>query len=277
MREIALLFSVFLVCCLFSGHALGGDDPLEVLWITDDSWIRHDAQFLRKEPMVDALLVICRRTIPDQLTRLEVLRTVRRYFPRTYEKLVGNYEFIVLKSMEIAHFTQVHLEWMRKAIEEEGLGGLTEMYIARSSYLTPSAWAESPLSTVFPNDAGAVVGEGEGYDLVKGSFELIVNDDPTLPPVLTRYSDYMFLEYWYEAFRYMLPKEGARTYAWAKTDTITRFTTTRKGIFDYLLGWQYGKGYTWSLGGISGAYTWWSGEYERRIYLGGDAFFAMLG
>ena len=67
----------------------------------------------------------------------------------------------------------------------------------------------------------------------------------------------------------MIPRQGASIYAWGETKKIIQFTTTREGTFPFLLGWQYGKGYTWCVGATSSLSLW-------RVDYGPDAYFAML-
>jgi hypothetical protein len=85
------------------------------------------------------------------------------------------------------------------------------------------------------------------------------------------------LHYWYGATAYMIPKEGSQIYAWVDVGIIPTFITTREGKFPFLLGWEYGEAYTWNVGEIYySSDFWWSGEYQGDIYLGADAYIAML-
>jgi len=145
-RALALALSGFLACSLFSGLAVGRDDPLEVLWCTDiKAYLWTDLPYVRKEPMIEAIIIPAHNTRTDTET-LEVRKVMRQYFPRTYEELTTKYEFIVLKDIDTSLFTPAQLDWMRKAIEEEGLGSLSE----DSVFWYPSRWAQSTISDAFP-------------------------------------------------------------------------------------------------------------------------------
>jgi hypothetical protein len=69
----------------------------------------------------------------------------------------------------------------------------------------------------------------------------------------------------------MIPRPGASVYAWAKTDILLQFTSSRKGIFPFILGWQYGEGYTWCIGTPSSLYFW-----SHYTDFGPDVYFSMV-
>ena len=262
MRPVALVMCGFLACSLFSNLALGKDGPIEVLWVTLQGAVNEDYAYTLKEPMIDAIICPAAKW-GTPLTTLECRRYTRLYYPRTYKVMVDKYEFIVLKDMDFSFFTSAQIEWIGKAVEEAGLGGLIEVWVMDRC----PDWAYLTFWDAFPDDVAAVLAADEGYD-VCGSFEIVINEDPTLPPVLTRYKDFLTHSFWYLYASYMIPRQGARIYAWAKTEKMPEFAASRTGIFPFVLGWQYGRGYAWCEGSTNSLS--WACEY------GPDAYFSML-
>ena len=60
-------------------------------------------------------------------------------------------------------------------------------------------------------------------------------------------------------------------YAWAQTEILPQFSTTRQGTFPYILGWEYGNAYTWCIGGPSSL-----GAWHHDFDYGPDAYFSMV-
>jgi len=80
------------VCPLFCGLAAGRDDPLEVLCIVPANWyyFGYTAAELKEEPMIDATIIPASEWGGFRQVMFssdQVRRTIRRYFPRSYEDL----------------------------------------------------------------------------------------------------------------------------------------------------------------------------------------------
>ena len=257
---------VLLVCCWDTSQ---GADPIEVLCTGHTGSMPFMAAMLGREPMTDAVIIPTRIHGVTDITPATVHRYMRLYFPRTYEDLTDRYEFLLLRGIDATYFSAAHLEWMRRAFEEAGLGGLQDRSVmsSTSGYSTP--WAQSSTSDAFPNDAKTVI----AVDYSKhGSMEVILNEDPSLPPVFTPYRDLLSYQAGQGGYTMMIPREGSQTYFRSKIDSYSEFSYPEPGVFPHTLGWRYGKGYTWSLMDYSLSGFW--GEAMNPY--GSDAYFGML-
>jgi hypothetical protein len=186
IRIVALSLFGVIICSLLCHSTVGRDDPLEVLWITtlgSENWY---GLYIKKEPLVDVTLVPTGNIYYEVEYNREACRATRRYFPRNYGQLL-EYEFILLNNWHFSCFTLSQLEWMRRAVAEEGRGGMI-----RSGVNWHREWAHLTVWDVFPDDVEAAL--AQQYSDIRGSFRMIVNEDPTLPPVIARYKDYLELE-----------------------------------------------------------------------------------
>jgi hypothetical protein len=105
-----------------------------------------------------------------------------------------------------------------------------------------------------------------------GPLEVILNEDPNIPDVVKIYKDVIKYEIGGWGSNLMIPKEGSQIYLWAKTGLFPEFAFPEPGLFPHILGWRYGKGYTWSVQDILGAAFWHEGENPY----GTDVMIAML-
>lgn len=287
-QGLAWVLSVFLICSLVPGRVLGRDDPLEVLCFTYANVIGDIYLDLKEEPMIQATVIPSTEWLGYGmigLTTDQVRKYIRRYFPRTYEELTRKYEFILLYSggahLDFSYFTSSQVGWMGRAIEEAGLGGLQDKSVTSGLTQYGDQWAQTSLSEVFPNDADAVLEAlAEDAQLTPlGPGKVTINDDPILPRVLSPYEDLLDQNPWTGMAFLMIPREGSQIYAWLETHPVPGFAGyLNPGIYPYVLGWRYGKGYTWSLaeGGMQGMFRK-QGVCEEGPYVyGHDAFFGML-
>jgi len=288
IRSTAVVCLGLLICSLFSGLALARDDPLEVLCLTGFNFLPWTYQELKEEPMIDAIVIPAEQGLGFVTRREysadEVRKFIRRYFPRSYEELTGKYEFIMLWSagghIEFSYFTSTQLGWMKKAVEEGGLGGLHDRGVTSMIVEYAQKWAQSTLSDAFPSDADAVMATVEtSANQLKtlGPGEVVFNIDPSLPKVFTPYADFIKGVTVYGGL--MIPREGCQTYAWTKTHAVPGFDGyLGPGTYPYVLGWRYGKGYAWSIAeaGFDGIF-YKAGVYREGPYVWGhDIFFGML-
>ena len=287
-----LVFTTFLVLSLTP--AAGRDDPIEVLCLAAAQVVPHYQQVLRKEPMFDVTYMPTNQYYghdyhPEYSDR-EVRRFIRRYFPRSYEDLTENCEFILMLSgtgpyepsvsTGWEYFTDQQIEMMRRGIEEGGLGALKEG--------TPSwqseQWAGLSLSDAFPEDFDALLAEDDRGRWGRG--RVVINNDPSLPPVLKPYRNLTMCGYHHYhtqmGANLMIPRQGSQTYAWYVNDAFSEYAYPESGWIPFVLGWRYGEGYTWSLAwaAFSGFFT--TGELPERhpdagTYLyGHDASFGLV-
>ncbi len=270
---MALVLSSFLACSLLPGLAVGRDDPLEVLCVVGPGSVRGYITRFGREPLTDAVVMPGREwygflpgTSPS-----DVRRMMRLYFPRSYEDMIERYEFILLGSVDASYFTSMQSGWLVKAIEDGGLGALKDSSVGMSGI--GHSWARSRISEAFPVDADAVVRTDYSRH---GPCEYTINEDPSLPPVLTPFKDTFRLSFaiyqWPSHPRLMIPMEGSQTYSWVRANAFREFAYPEKGTFPHVLGWRYGKGYTWCIADYAFGDFW-----DPRLHeYGPDVMFRMM-
>lgn len=245
-------------------------DPLEVLCTGHASGMPLMAAILKREPMTDAIVIPTRIGSANiDISSGTVRRYMRLYFPRTYQELTTKYEFMLLEQIDCFYFTPTQFEWMRRSVQEAGLGGLQDRSVMSMHLHLSSSWAQSVLSDAFPNDADAVVLTDYHKN---GNLEIVLNEDPALPDVVKAYKDVLVFEVGWWGNNLMIPRDGSETYTWSKTDVFQEFSYPRPGFFPHILGWRYGSGYTWSVQDILGASFW----NEAINPYGTDVMIAML-
>jgi len=246
-----------------------GADPIEVLCTGHVGSMPLMAALLEREPMTTAVIIPTRIHGITEVTPATIARYMRLYFPRAYEELIQRYEFLLLRGIDAVYFSATQLEWMRRAFEDAGLGGLQDRSVMSSTlgYATP--WAQSSTSDAFPNDASAVVAADYSK---QGSMEVLLNEDPSLPAIFTPYKDLLSYQAGQGGYTLMIPREGSETYMWSKIGSFSEFSYPEPGVFPHTLGWRYGKAYTWSLMDYSGSGFW---GQDMNPY-GMDAYLGML-
>ncbi len=262
--------SILVILLLVSFPIARGTDMLEVLCTGSAGSMSFMAAVLRREPMTDAVIIPTRvssRAI--DVTHEVVKRYMRLYFPRSYGDLVDDYEFLILRGIDSTFFTSNQMEWMRRSIEEDGLGALQDRSVMSSltSYSLP--WAESVLSEAFPNDADSVVSVDYSRH---GPMNIVINDDRTLPGVLRPYAEVFPYHIGSNGLTMMIPKAGSREFSWCKCGSYAEFAYPEPGTFPHTLGWRYGEGYTWSIMDYS-AQGFWGGNQNPY---GLDAYWGLL-
>jgi len=198
------------------------------------------------EPLVDLLQVPSRDELGYLGGEEEMKRFIRIYFPRNYERL-REYDFFLLDSVNIWHFEDQQVIWMRDAIAEGSAGWNTcsVMSISSQRYMP---WCESVLQEAFPNDAPAVCSRSAvGYQ--NTFFSMRINRD--FPePVLTP-----FIPLGVEDVRgsqtswVIIPRQGAVTMA----HFVGNYPPVL-GDAPFIITWDYGEGRSLTTGAMS----WWS-------------------
>ncbi len=198
-------------------------------------------KWFAEEPLVEGLFVPTR---PGGVVEIEdIKRFVRIYFPRTYEEL-RSYDFIMLHSPVMYHFSQGQARWMYEAVVE-GSACLSAPSCMSVDADINGAWVASILSQVVPNDCAAVL--SAGGPMGQNYFKIRVNR--AFPePVLTPFLELGIEEFvGYKAYR-IIPREGAATLAW------------NLGSFEedvpYMAAWEFGKARTMTLGDSFGLQFW---------------------
>jgi hypothetical protein len=274
---LALELLVVFLCCISLATAVGREDPLEVLCLVQANWFDPkwpQPTYFEREPLFDMTYIPASKWLgfnPSGFSTNQGRRYIRRYFPRSYQELTGSYEFLLLYGRELVFslFTHEQLGWMKKAIEEDGMGGLQGLSVISQQRQYAEQWAGISLSDTFPNDADAVVLACEGPYFEFLWSEIEISEAATLPKVFTSYRDdsgRWLLDLRMGYGPRMIARDGAQVYAWFL-----------HGDSPYVLGWRYGEGYTWSLAQVGMGGMFGKPVHKGTSYVYGyDAFFGML-
>ncbi len=178
---------------------------------------------------------------------------------------------------------------MKRGIEEEGLGALHGLSTdgiwewGGISKSRPERWAGLSLSDAFPNDFDALLAEDEW--MRSGNGRIIINDNPSLPPVLRPYRNLTMLGYHpyntQMAGNLMIPRQGSQIYSWTVMDAFSEYAYPKPGWIPHILGWRYGEGYTWSIEDPAFMSFFTSGDighgrYAGTYLYGHEAFFGLV-
>ena len=269
-KRYAIMASFCLLCLIVLPEGVPRGDPLEVLCTGHASAMPLMSAILKREPMTNAIVIPTRIGSANIGLQPSTLRRyMRLYFPRTYEELVRKYEFLLLEQIDSNYFTHKQFEWMRKSVEEGGLGGLQDRSVMSMHSWLSDIWAQSVLSDAFPNDADAVV---EINYHRNGPLKIILNEDARIPDVVKAYKHVLNFQVGQWGNNLIIPKKGSEIYTWSKTGVFPEVSYPDPGLFPHILGWRYGKGYTWSVQDILGASFW----HEGNNPYGTDVMIAMI-
>jgi len=194
--------------------------------------------FFLSEPLTDPL-VIPSRDLPGGYK--EGRKTVRVYFPRTYEDL-ASYDFIIFAGTDVLYFTQTQQRWIHDAIRDHGMGGLNSRSVLSGIYYPQ--WVSSVAQKAFPNDVDAVI-KGLWWKF-HTSMQIVLNEDPALPPVMTMFEGKPIK--WtlsnYDAM-VVRPRPGSTIWSWIR-GPFPELAIPKPGYTPHLISWKYGKGTTWT-------------------------------
>jgi len=153
---------------------------------------------------------------------------MRLYLPRTEETLYNEFDVIVEDGMDAGHLPDNFHHWMKKAIEEAGLGFI--MADDSSSFATSgrhTSWYGFPIGDVLPvTDVAQIFREHHGYRIVPAEG---YEDHP-----LMRNIPWNEVRIW--AHNRPDPKEGSIVLAWMSEEIAWNID---KPVIAY---WDYGNG-----------------------------------
>ncbi len=249
-------FCTLIVLLLLNGNCQGSDKKVDTLMVGKGAgklpmgW--------SSEPLVDFTNVPMGDYFVYRIE--EARRMVRLYFPRT-EEAMAEFEFLWLNAVYVESLTLSQIESLRSAIVNGGSGSLTEGGGLTKNWVegVNRPWVESTLADAFPNDPDASdLWEKYKNSLGPRGYQVVVNKNPSLPPVIS-----MFLPLGIEELRssylvLMKPQQGAITWAWARG--------AYPGIIGedppLILSWEFGQGMTWTIGQVGGP----EGLWRQQIY-----------
>ncbi len=237
---IQLWLATCLLLVLWSGQISVGQSHERIKMIltgrVSEGYLIRD--FFLSEPLTDPLMIPSRE-LPGGYAAGR--RYVRAYFPRTYGR-VAEYGFVIFAGTDMLYFTQSQQTMIHDAIRDQGMGGLNSRSLLSGIY--NRQWVESVTQLAFPNDVWAVYTGLWWKPHV--SMEIVLNEDPSLPPVLIMFKDKPIS--WklgdYDAMM-VRPREGAIIWSWIK-GPFHEVAMPKRGYSPHLISWEYGKGMTWT-------------------------------
>lgn len=86
-------------------------------------------------------------------SRSDVLKFMRQYMPRTYQRLVDTYDEILLSDFEVDVITEEQFVWMERSVREDGMGlGKYEMNYDPGHFSTFGRFVASAIYDALPAD-----------------------------------------------------------------------------------------------------------------------------
>ena len=197
-----------------------------------------------------------------------ILRSVRMYFPRTYEDLAA-FDFMMLDSPVVSYFGDDGIRWMRRAIEEGRTGATTMNSLLSKHQFCFLPFLTSELADVFPLDGIRVAEYAGGLGSTKlsmkigtpyaGAFHVRVNRDA--PPVFTPFLNLGIEKFVGGGGYLMFAKPGAFIWMWS----VGNHPEIAPEV-PYLMSWKYEKGLTWSLSDNL-RHGWWGWDTPAETHI----------
>ena len=267
-KGLAVIAFILVMCTLSSIHA---EEPIDVLCLgAVESQLAPYIGWFKMEPCIRGHYVPARFYEGGWSGEHseDILRSVRMYFPRTYEEL-SDHDFMMLDSPVVSYFGDKGIRWMRMAVEEGKTGATTMNSLLSKHRFCFQPFLLSELADVFPLDGMRVVEYSGGLDADKlsmkigtpyeGPFHVRVNRDA--PAVFTP-----FLSLGLESFvggggYLMFARPGAFIWMWSVGNHPEIAPET-----PYLMSWDYGKGIAWSLSDNL-RHGWWGWDTPAETHI----------
>ena len=215
--------------------------------------------FLDPDPSVRYTLVPTSGYYAVPLGDEEAKRYVKQYFPRTYEALTS-YEFIMYSIPYVVPLTAKQISWLKTAVEAGDCSALTDQGGLRMDVQYAEFWVSCGMSSLFANDAEQVLRTGRvPYSNARWRLR-VLRDAPKqvlLPLVPLGLEQIPAL-----GLFYVVPKEGSIALAEA-VGTFTDIPGSPTSA-PWLLYYEYGKGFTWTLCD-NFVNPFWCGMYYGRV------------
>jgi hypothetical protein len=232
---------LILLLVLSLGTATGSDNRIKILAAcragTRISVVRG---WFLTEPTLTGTVVPSRTT--DATATEEVQKTIRIYFPRSFEELEG-YGFILLGCVDMDFFTVKQATWMYEAITGSGLGGMNTRSVHSMSTAWSGPWMNSILSDAFPNDVPAVVNSAHYRAETFAIGSLAVNDREGIPQIVLPFRESIEGRIQVEGVL-TIPRQGSTVYTWVRSTLMD--SGERAGYIAHLFSWSYQNGTTFT-------------------------------
>ena len=197
-----------------------------------------------------------------------IMRSVRMYFPRTYEDVSG-FDFIMFDSPVVSYFGGKGIRWLRMAVEEGHSSATTMNSLLSKHQFCFLPFLESELAEVFPLDGVRVAEYAGGLGATKlsmkigtpyqGAFRVRLNREA--PPAFSPFLSLGLEEFVGGGGYLMFQKPGAFVWMWSVGNHPDVAPET-----PYLMSWKFGEGLAWSLSDNL-RHGWWGWDTPAETHI----------
>ncbi len=158
------------------------------------------------------------------LTNQEAIKMTRIYTPRTLERLLDQYDMLLLLEPKMQWFSLTEMDRFKRSVDA-GVSVLLTMWGQDPGYLS---LVQTELANVFPQDFPQVHKTAE---LAPFRIEVVENN----PPVLDVFIPLGIERITGEDTRPMFPKQGSTVWAWANKPSLSKIPKD-----EFIISWSYG-------------------------------------
>ncbi len=162
----------------------GDQRKIEVLVLSKANVVQTLSAWFNAEPSIDFSIVVTR--VYGEVTREDIRRYMRLYFPRSYQAL-NSYDFYYLAQTDMTFLSPKQEKWIYDAITGGSKGGVNTRSVMSTHDWFNVPWADSVVSEAFPNNADTVVSDEAHQQAPPGP--LVIKDDPELPAIMKPYKE----------------------------------------------------------------------------------------
>jgi len=241
--RLRLIGALSVICLVLPVCWAGSPSTIGVLAMVNAELMPIVRGWILADPSINGTIIPLREPTTGGVEVGFIERMMRIYYPKTFEALVS-YDFMLLQGVDMAFLSPRQVQWMYDAIAVHGLGAAnTRSAMSMHLYLA-ERWATSVLSEAFPNDAMAAI-RNPGYAVEKWG-KLVVNDDPTIPPVMRPFKRDIEAALPTYGGLLTIPKPGCRIHSWIKTDR-PEYAYPLAGCIAHVFEWDYEEAVTFTL------------------------------
>jgi len=229
------------------------------------------AEWFESDPLVDYILIPTDVDFHAGFNEGSFRRFIRLYFPRTREKLVNGFDFMVFPDGRLDPFTSSQMADMKYAVEN-GAGSLVTMGggLSNPSGSVYPSWASSVLREILPVELNAKMKHDSGVFNIE-----VIKDDP---PVLSMFLPLGIEDYPGVHFTYLQTRPGVTIWANCRVmiEALGHLGVGEKT--EWLVSWKYGTtgGISWVTADDLDAMWWSSVLSPSENEYAGDVFINIL-
>jgi len=158
------------------------------------------------------------------LTNEEARKVTRIYTPRTLERLLDQYDMLLLLEPRMHWFSLTEMDRFKRSVDD-GVSALLTLWPDTEGYLS---LVQTELASVFPQDFPQVYKNAE---FAPFRIEVVENN----PPVLDVFIPVGIERITGEDTRPMFPRQGSTVWAWANKPSLSRIPKD-----EFIISWSYG-------------------------------------